>query len=77
MSIDKEIDKFDNISDWWSYNGSYSELHRMNHIRVKYILDHIKKNFLHKKIQLLDIGCGGGITTIALAKQFVRDVIVS
>lgn len=72
MDLDEEIDKFDNISDWWCYNGNYSELHRINHVRVKYILDKIKEKFSDNKIKLLDIGCGGGIATMALARKSIE-----
>ncbi len=65
----KEIEKFSNIaSEWWNPNGKFKPLHKFNPIRIKYIKENIIKNFRlnHtdqplKKINILDIGCGGGV----------------
>ena len=65
----KEIEKFSNIaSEWWNPNGKFKPLHKFNPIRIKYIKENIIKNFRlnHtdqplKKINILDIGCGGGL----------------
>ena len=65
----KEIEKFSKIAEeWWSPNGKFKPLHKFNPIRIKYIKDNIIKNFqLNKKdeplknIDILDIGCGGGL----------------
>ena len=65
----KEIAKFSNIaSEWWDPNGKFKPLHKFNPIRIKYIKDNIIKNFKLndtdqplKKINILDIGCGGGL----------------
>ena len=67
----KEIEKFSNMaSEWWNPNGKFKPLHNFNPIRIKYIKDHIIKNFKLnqtdqplKKINILDIGCGGGLLT--------------
>ena len=36
----KEIEKFAKLSyDWWNSNGKFSALHRINPLRMKFILD--------------------------------------
>jgi len=65
----KEIEKFSKIAtEWWDPKGKFKPLHKFNPIRIKYIKKNIinhfkldnKKNPL-KKINILDIGCGGGL----------------
>jgi len=65
----KEIEKFSKIAEeWWDPNGKFKPLHNFNPIRIKYIKENIIKDFKIqlsekplKKINLLDIGCGGGL----------------
>ena len=65
----KEIDKFSKIaSEWWNPNGKFKPLHKFNPIRIKYIKNSIishfnksDKKFPLKGIEILDIGCGGGL----------------
>ena len=65
----KEIEKFSKIAnEWWNPNGKFKPLHKFNPIRIRYIKDNIIKNFKLnsnikplKKINILDIGCGGGL----------------
>jgi len=65
----KEIEKFSKIADeWWNPNGKFKPLHKFNPIRIKYIKHNIIKNFKLnskntplKNIDILDIGCGGGL----------------
>jgi len=65
----KEIEKFSKIAEeWWNPNGKFKPLHNFNPIRIKYIKENIIKDLKIKysekplkKINLLDIGCGGGL----------------
>ena len=65
----KEIEKFSKMAaEWWNPKGKFKPLHKFNPIRIKYIRDSIVSNFKLnvtskplKKIDILDIGCGGGL----------------
>ena len=65
----KEIEKFSKMAtEWWDPNGKFKPLHRFNPIRIRYIKENIIQNFKLKakkrplqKINILDIGCGGGL----------------
>ena len=65
----KEIEKFSKMADeWWDPKGKFKPLHKFNPIRINYIKENIINNFKLKnkkkplkKINILDIGCGGGL----------------
>ena len=65
----KEIEKFSKMAaEWWDPSGKFKPLHKFNPIRIKYIKENIINNFKLKakkrpldKINILDIGCGGGL----------------
>jgi 2-polyprenyl-6-hydroxyphenyl methylase/3-demethylubiquinone-9 3-methyltransferase len=65
----KEIEKFSKMADeWWDPSGKFKPLHKFNPIRIQYIKENIIDNFKLKnkkkpldKINILDIGCGGGL----------------
>lgn len=64
-SVDEvEINKFANLADkWWDKDGPLKTLHDINPARVEYI-----NNFKALAGQrVLDIGCGGGILSEAMA----------
>ncbi|KAI3633668.1 hypothetical protein MIR68_008615 [Amoeboaphelidium protococcarum] len=69
---DEEVSKFSALSkQWWNHNGPFRMLHLMNPCRVRYILDAVKykRNQQNLKgLKVLDIGCGGGILSMALAR---------
>jgi 2-polyprenyl-6-hydroxyphenyl methylase/3-demethylubiquinone-9 3-methyltransferase len=72
----KEIEKFSKIAEeWWNPHGKFKPLHTFNPIRIKYIKDNIIKNFNLKKslkplkkINILDIGCGGGLLSEPMSR---------
>jgi len=73
----EEIQKFSKLADeWWDVNGKFKPLHMFNPIRIEYILDEITKHFkldgetklLLKNLEILDIGCGGGLISEPMAR---------
>ena len=73
----KEIEKFSKMaSEWWDPEGKFKPLHKFNPIRIKYIKDNIIQNFkLQNKnkplagINILDIGCGGGLLSEPMSRM--------
>ena len=73
----KEIDKFSKMADeWWDPEGKFKPLHKFNPTRIKYIKENIIDNFKLKKnikplagINILDIGCGGGLLSEPMSKM--------
>ena len=71
-----EINKFNKLAaEWWNPEGSFKPLHKFNPIRIKYIKDNIiqhfnikSKNMPLKNINILDIGCGGGLISVPMKK---------
>ena len=73
----EEIQKFSNLADeWWDVKGKFKPLHMFNPIRIEYILENIKQHFkLESKknnyledLNILDIGCGGGLICEPMAR---------
>ena len=73
----EEIQKFSNLADeWWDVNGKFKPLHMFNPVRIEYILDEITKHFklnknqkfFLKDLEILDIGCGGGLISEPMAR---------
>ena len=69
LNVDQdEINKFaDLASRWWDKNSEFKPLHDINPLRVEYIKQKCGGSLQGKKI--LDIGCGGGILSEALALE--------
>ena len=73
----KEIDKFSKIADeWWNPEGKFKPLHKFNPIRIKYIKENVINNFNLKNkfrplsgINILDIGCGGGLLSEPMSRM--------
>ena len=72
----KEIEKFSKMAtEWWDPNGKFKPLHKFNPIRIKYIKENIINSFKLKtkkkpldKINILDIGCGGGLLSEPMSR---------
>jgi 2-polyprenyl-6-hydroxyphenyl methylase/3-demethylubiquinone-9 3-methyltransferase len=61
---DTEIRKFESLaSRWWDPEGDFRPLHDINPARLQYIAERIDLN----GARVLDVGCGGGILTEAMA----------
>jgi len=66
---DTEIAKFSELAQsWWDKNGRFKPLHDINQLRVDYIADRVPIPGL----TVLDVGCGGGILSEALAIRGAR-----
>ncbi|MBP6562694.1 MAG: bifunctional 2-polyprenyl-6-hydroxyphenol methylase/3-demethylubiquinol 3-O-methyltransferase UbiG [Neisseriaceae bacterium] len=66
QNIDQsEIDKFSQLAhNWWDLNGDFKPLHEINPLRLGFIAQHAPLAGLN----VLDVGCGGGILSEAMAK---------
>ena len=71
-TVDKtEIEKFSKLAkDWWNAEtGKFKPIHLFNPPRIKFIKDKLISHFMLnpnsekplKKLEILDIGCGGGL----------------
>jgi len=72
-----EIAKFEAMaSEWWDLNGKFKPLHMMNPVRLDYITRQIAAEFGRdlsqpepfKGLNILDIGCGGGLLCEPMAR---------
>ena len=60
-----ELDKFDELAQrWWDANGPQKALHALNPVR----LDYVAQRAPLMGAAALDVGCGGGLLSEALAK---------
>lgn len=67
-----ELKKFANLKDeWWDLDGKLKTLHDINSARISFILEHT--SVINKAV--LDVGCGGGILTEALAKNSPNSIM--
>lgn len=71
-SSSAEIQKFTTLADkWWDLNGPFKTLHEINPVRMEYVCGQIRKHIGRediKDVSILDIGCGGGIVSVPLAR---------
>ncbi len=60
-----ELDKFNDLAQrWWDENGPQKALHALNPVRLQYVADRAAL----QGAKVLDLGCGGGLLSEALAK---------
>ncbi len=72
----KEIEKFSKMADeWWDPDGKFKPLHKFNPLRINYIKKKVVSHFNIKSkllplknIELLDIGCGGGLLSEPMSR---------
>ena len=65
----REIAKFDDVAyRWWDTESEFKPLHDINPLRLEYI----KQNVDLSNKTVVDVGCGGGILSEALAKAGAR-----
>lgn len=72
----EEVAYFERLAHrWWDTDGPFWPLHRLNAFRVEYIRRHLAATFDRdpaaerplEGLQILDIGCGGGILSESMA----------
>ena len=73
----EEIQKFSDLAEeWWDVKGKFKPLHMFNPIRIEYIIENIKQHFninnnknnFLKNLNILDIGCGGGLISEPMSR---------
>ena len=63
-----EYDHFSSLSkEWWDKKGKFRILHNLQSIRINFIKDALNMKKL-EKINILDLGCGGGLISEGLSK---------
>ena len=74
----EEINSFNaQANQWWDETGPFKPLHKINPLRLSFLLDEIKTHFKCqnlktstplKGLKILDVGCGGGLLCEPLAR---------
>jgi len=60
-----ELDKFDELAQrWWDPDGPQKALHALNPARLGYVAERVQL----RDAAVLDVGCGGGLLSEALAQ---------
>ena len=62
----QELEKFSQLAHrWWDPNSEFKPLHEINPLRLGWITQQISL----QELRVLDVGCGGGILSEAMAAQ--------
>jgi 2-polyprenyl-6-hydroxyphenyl methylase/3-demethylubiquinone-9 3-methyltransferase len=72
----EELRKFQRLGErWWDPGGPMRPLHRLNPVRVRYIVDRARERLGGPErdpplagLRVLDVGCGGGLLAEPLAR---------
>lgn len=65
----EELRKFGALANrWWDRNGPQKALHALNPVRLRYVTDRIEA----EGAKILDVGCGAGLLSEALAGEGAR-----
>ena len=76
-----EIARFTAMAEsWWDPDGPFAPLHRLNPTRIAFIRDHVAGHFGRdpkgrrplRGLNLLDIGCGGGLLSEPMRRLDAR-----
>ena len=80
--MEEEVRRFDALGqDWWNPSGPMAPLHRMNPIRLAWLLERIAAHFGRtpkqdeaplENLEILDIGCGAGLLSEPLFRLGAR-----
>ena len=75
-AIAAEIERFNHLSaTWWDSRGPMRPLHVVNALRLDYVVSQIALHLGRDTasslagLSMLDVGCGGGLLSEALARQ--------
>ncbi|PBJ83031.1 bifunctional 3-demethylubiquinol 3-O-methyltransferase/2-polyprenyl-6-hydroxyphenol methylase [Lysobacteraceae bacterium NML93-0399] len=64
-----ELDKFGALANrWWDADGPQKPLHALNPVRLDYVRERARLD----DMRVLDVGCGGGLLSEAMAKRGAR-----
>ena len=72
-----EVERFDTLAEeWWDPFGQFRPLHSLNPVRLAFIRDSVAAHFDRDPVgptpliglNIVDIGCGGGLVTEPLAR---------